>query len=153
MVGRRCNPYGYATDAGPKHLMGGMYGPEYAGHSNLVNLSGIHGLGVCERPATVRAVAVCDQGHRGPIMDLCLDHVAELQQRMLGTCTRCVWPDQARALNEQIESAMREAASARDRATSHRLQGRVADLAKGMDELAARGIIRARNPLRLVEIS
>ena len=27
----RCNPYGYGTDAGPRHLMGGVFGPEYAG--------------------------------------------------------------------------------------------------------------------------
>jgi hypothetical protein len=39
---KRCNPYGYATDAGPRHLMGGFYGPEYAG-DQTVFADGIHG--------------------------------------------------------------------------------------------------------------
>lgn len=154
MTGRRCNPYGYGTDAGPVHLMGGMFGPEYAGHSSLVNRDGVHGLGICERPATVRVRMICTgpAEHAGPIMDLCLYHVAEIKGRMAGTCTRCVWPDEARAVNEQIEAAMREAAGVRDLAMANRLRAKVADLGAQMDELIARGVI-AKHPLRLVEVS
>src|SRR5487761_1599499 len=93
----RCNPYGYATDTGPKHLMGGFYGPEYA-------------------------------GHQGPIMDLCRGHVQELQARMSDCCTRCVWPDQARGVNEAMDYVMLRMAEARehqDRPTLIRLGGQL----------------------------
>jgi len=131
-----------------------MFGPEYAGHKNLVDRSGVHGLGICENPATVRVRMVCTgpAEHRGPIMDLCLQHVAEIRGRMAGTCTRCVWPDEARSVNEQIDAAMREAAGVRDLAMANRLRSRVADLGKQMDELIARGVI-AKHPLRLEEVS
>ena len=28
---KRCNPFGNATDRGPKHLLGGVYGPQHEG--------------------------------------------------------------------------------------------------------------------------
>jgi hypothetical protein len=148
----RCNPYGYAGDAGPKHLMGGLFGPEYAGHKNLVNRDGLHGLGICENPATHRARMVCAADHRGPIMDLCSRHWGEITSRMSGTCTRCVWPPEALEVNTALESTMREAAAVRDLAVANRLRVRVADLGRQMDELIARGVIR-KNALRLEEVS
>lgn len=150
----RCNPYGYGTDAGPKHLMGGFYGPEYAGDQTVFK-SGTRGPAVCTNTATVRARMVCRNGHQGPVMDLCLGHVAEIQGRMSDCCTRCVWPDAARGVNEAMDYVMRRMAEARehqDRPTLIRLGGQLDDLRHQMDELFARGVI-AKVPLVLVEVS
>jgi hypothetical protein len=151
---KRCNPYGYATDAGPRHLMGGFYGPEYAGDQTVLK-DGIHGPAVCERDATVRARMVCELGHEGPVMDLCLGHVRELSARMSDCCTRCVWPGEARGVNEAMDYIMIRMAEARERrdiVTLRKLNDQLDDQRHQMDELRARGIIR-KVPLRLVEIS
>ena len=156
----RCNPYGYGTDAGPQHLMGGMYGPEYAG-KQVTTRDGIHGPAVCERPATMRVRLICAAGHQGPIMDVCTVCAAimmgadEQRGSMLDCCTRCVWPDQARGLNESMEWIMREMAVARAAGDSYRygrLEANLNDHARQMDELAAQGII-VKRPLKLVEVS
>lgn len=152
----RCNPYGYATDAGPRHLMGGMYGPEYAGHDQLVRPDGVHGLGICETPAVGRFRMVCDRGHAsGQLMDLCPEHIAVIRKRMSGCCTACVWPDQAKEVNEAMDHTMRqmsEAGARRDGPALRSLEVRLNDLRHQMDELTARGII-AKRPLTLVEVS
>jgi hypothetical protein len=150
----RCNPFGYATDAGPKHLMGGMYGPEYAGRLTLLQ-DGIHGPGACTEPATHRATLVCELGHPGPVMDLCDRHWRIIEARMCDTCTACVWPPEARALNEAIDRIQPDISAALmrgDLAAAGRLRDRVGDLALQMDELRHRGIIR-KVPMRLVEVS
>ena len=150
----RCNPYGYGTDAGPKHLMGGFYDSRYAGDQTVLK-DGIHGPAVCSQTATVRARMVCRNGHQGPVMDLCLGHVGELQARMSDCCTRCVWPDVARGVNEAMDYVMIRMAEARDRrdgVTLRRLGAQLDDLRHQMDDLFARGII-AKVPLKLVEVS
>lgn len=150
----RCNPYGYATDAGPKHLMGGFYDARYAGKMTTL-ADGIHGPAVCERPAEHRARMVCEHGHTGPIMDLCPRHIAELQARMSDTCTRCVWPDAARGVNEAMDyvmARMAEARAAQDVPTLQRLGSQLDDLRKQMDHLFQSGVIK-KVPLKLVEIS
>ena len=150
----RCNPYGYATDTGPKHLMGGMFGPEYAGRQAILR-DGIHGPAVCERDADRRMRMVCQFGHQGPVMDLCPWHAAEIMARMAECCTRCVWPDAARGTNEAIEYVMREMAEARAAEDLHRLGvlgSQLEDLRQTMNELASRGVIR-KVPLVLVEVS
>lgn len=151
----RCNPYGYGTDAGPRHLMGGFYGPEYAGDQTVL-ADGIHGPAICEEQATVRARMVCvDKQHMGPVMDLCVRHARELQARMSDCCTRCVWPDAARGVNQVMDQIMREMAEARARRDLPRLlklNAALDDQRHVMDELRDRGIIR-KVPLKLVEIS
>lgn len=150
----RCNPYGYATDAGPKHLMGGFYSAAYAGKMTTL-ADGIHGPAVCEDPATVRARMVCEFGHAGPVMDLCVRHARELQARMSDTCTRCVWPGQARGINESMEYVMVRMAEARarqDQVTLRQLGGQLGDLQAQMNDLWQRGIIK-KVPLTLVEVS
>lgn len=150
----RCNPYGYATDAGPKHLMGGFYGPEYAGDQTVLG-DGIHGPAVCEDNAAVRARMICERGHTGPVMDLCVRHARELQSRMSDTCTRCVWPGEARGINEAMDRCMLAMADARDRrdtAALAALNSHLDDLRHAMDDLRLQGII-AKVPLTLVEIS
>lgn len=150
----RCNPYGYATDAGPKHLMGGYFGPEYAGSQVLLK-DGIHGPAACPRPAEYRMRMVCSAGHAGPVMDLCGPHVGELQARMSDTCTRCVWPGAAREIAESMERVMLAMADARardDRVTLANLGSRLERLREDMNELHARGLT-PKNPLTLVEVS
>ena len=152
----RCNPYGYATDAGPRHLMGGFYGPEYAGKMTTLK-DGIHGPAICTRQGTIRARMICQRGHAGPIMDLCLGHFGELQGRMSDTCTRCVWgPSQeARAVAEDMDRVMYAMAAARDDGDVYslrRLGAKLDDLRHDMDELTARGLT-PKVPLTLVEVS
>lgn len=150
----RCDPFGYGTDAGPKHLMGGFYGPEYAGKQVLL-ADGIHGPAACTQTATHRARMVCPFGHTGPVMDLCDRHWEEITVRMSGCCTRCVWPDEARAVNEDIDRLMpqiSEALSRGDQVTAGRLRDKIGDLARQMDELRERGVI-LKTPLKLVEVS
>jgi hypothetical protein len=151
---KKCNPYGYATDAGPKHLMGGFYGPEYAGDQTVM-ADGIHGPAVCERDATMRVRMVCEFGHTGPIMDVCVPHVRELTARMSDCCTRCVWPPAARSVNDSMDEVMRMMAAARDRQdlpTLHKLNSQLDDLRHTMDELRTQGHIK-KVPLKLVEVS
>lgn len=150
----RCNPYGYATDAGPRHLMGGFYGSEYAG-KQTTERSGIRGPAVCVNPADRRARLICANGHAGPVMDLCPRHAQEIMDRMAQCCPRCVWPAVARGVNETMDYLMAEMAVARDRGDVHRyglLLAQLDDQRHTMDELVARGII-AKVPLTLVEIS
>lgn len=150
----RCNPYGYGTDAGPKHLMGGIYGPEYAGKQVLLK-DGIHGPAACPEVADRRMRMVCAHGHEGPVMDLCARHASEIMSRMSDCCTRCVWPAQARGTNEALEYLMREMQQARvdgDGPRYQRLESSFNDCKAQMDELMARGIIR-KVPLKLVEVS
>ena len=147
----RCNPFGYATDAGPQRLMGGLYGPEYAGKMTT-DRTGVHGVAVCEAPYSARYRLVCEAGHTGEIMELCNRHAGEITGRMSSTCTRCVWPAEALVLNEAIERVQTELSRTYDLVAAARLRGRAEDLGRQMDELIARGII-ARRPLRLVEVS
>jgi hypothetical protein len=150
----RCNPFGYATDSGPKHLMGGMYGPEYAGRQTLLP-DGIHGPAACTERATRRARLICPFGHKGPVMDLCDRHWRIITARMSDCCTACVWPAEARELNEaidRIQPQISEAYMNEDLAVYGRLVARAEDLGRQMDELRFRGIIR-KVPLTLVEVS
>ncbi len=147
----RCNPFGYATDAGPKHLMGGLYGPEYAGKMTI-NRDGVHGVAVCEEPASGRFGLVCPAGHAGPVMPLCQRHAGMIMARMAATCTACVWPPEAIALNDAIDAISGQISRTWDLVAAGRLRDRAADLGRQMDELIGRGVI-ARRPLRLVEVS
>src|SRR5258708_3664561 len=82
----RCNPFGHATDKGPKHLMGGMYGPQYEGKIKWV----------CKAPATgrYRMECRCDALRHvpAPVMPLCLHHLAMIRKRMSDACTTCMLP-------------------------------------------------------------
>lgn len=150
----RCNPFGYATDAGPKHLEGGFYGPEYAGKLT-VNADGIHGVAVCEKPATGRYRMVCDAGHVGPIMDLCQYHAGMITARYSGCCTACIHVPEERAIQELMNAVMRDISAAimtGDLATQARKRAHLDDLRKSMDELNSRGI-SVKRPMELVEIS
>lgn len=151
-----CNPYGYATDAGPRHLMGGRFGPEYAGDKMLVRQDGLHGLGICETPAAGYYRMVCEHGHAGIDIPLCTYHVRWIQERYSNTCTRCAMPEASLEIESAMESAMRGIGDARgrgDMVTVRRLVSRLDDLRAGMDELMRRGVIKAQQPLKLVERS
>lgn len=150
----RCNPFGYGTDAGPRHLEGGFYGPEYAGKLT-VNKDGIHGVAVCERAATGRYRMVCAMGHTGPIMDLCQGHAAAITARYSDCCTACIHVPEEREIQEGMNATMREITAAimgGDWATQARKRAHLDDLRHAMDELNARGI-SVKRPMTLVEIS
>jgi hypothetical protein len=134
--------------------MGGFYGPEYAGDQTVLP-DGIHGPAICTEDAVARMRMVCEFGHKGPIMDLCRRHARELQARMSDTCTRCVWPDAARGVNDEMDRVMRrmaDARDARDAVTLRNLGSRLDDLRRDMDGLRTQGIIK-KVPLKLVEVS
>jgi hypothetical protein len=155
MATRRCNPFGYATDAGPARLVGGVYGPEYAGKLT-VNRDGIHGVAVCEQPYTGRYRMACQFGHLGEIMELCDFHARMIQARYSRTCTGCAIPPESRELEENMNWVMRQFSAAnerRDLATCARMRSRLNDLRQEMDDLIRRGVIRAAVPLALVEVS
>jgi hypothetical protein len=154
MILGRCNPYGYGSDRGPRHLMGGLFGPEYAG-PDLILGDGVHGIGVCERPAAGRFVMRCPAGHTGEPMDLCYPHVMMITRRMSATCTACVMPPESRALWEDQERAtaeLRRAYAARDRQAVARIQARIEDIGRQQVELTLRGLTPKRR-LRLKEVS
>lgn len=100
VITRRCNPYGHES-GGPKHLLGGVYGPEYEGDYKWV----------CPNRADGLFVFICASvGHRGPPVELCYSHVAEITKRMSALCTACAFPAEARALTDEIERDQRELA-------------------------------------------
>jgi hypothetical protein len=97
VITRRCNPYGHET-GGPRHLLGGLYGPEHEGPQKW------H----CENPAEVRCRMKCAFGHRGQIMNLCRSHAIEIQRRQADLCPKCAWPPAAVGINEAMNYLQRE---------------------------------------------
>ncbi len=154
LLHQRCDPYGYGSDRGPRHLMGGVFGPEYAGN-DLVLEDGLHGIGVCERMADSWFVMTCPVGHAGPKMPLCYQHKAQIEHRMAATCTACVMPPESRALWEdqrRAEDSLRHAMAARDGAAAASIKARIEDIGKAQVELTRRGLT-PRRPMKLVEVS
>src|ERR1700722_7657723 len=91
----RCNFSGHET-GGPKHLLGGMFGPEHEGPQKWI----------CENPATHRVRMVCTlNGCTGEPMAICDEHHWQMQYRMAGMCTRCAYPPEARGWQEEITNA------------------------------------------------
>lgn len=147
LVVRRCNPYGHGTDAGPKHLIGGLYGPEHEGRYKWE----------CLHPVAVRVRMACRNGHRGQVMDLCRPHAREIQRRQAGLCPRCAWPPKALELFQAINSCQAElgALTARGLWTGPRgaaLRQKIDLCAEEMTELYRLGIIM-KTPLTLTEVS
>lgn len=111
LIRQRCDPYGNATDRGPKHLAGGLWGPEYEGEKKW------H----CDRKADGRYRMICQCGHVGQAMWLCgpglvanrvsgqkyhhPGHVAQIQQRASGLCPRCAYPGDTQALARVTDEA------------------------------------------------
>jgi hypothetical protein len=152
-----CDPYGAETRI---KLMGGLH-PE----SQL----GRH-MWHCPRLAGGTYGMVCECGHRGQPMPLCgpglvrgpdgrmmyhPGHVAELTRRQAGVCPKCVWPPEAivlKEVNDAAEQELRAALMFGDRAAEARAKLKMLDAGKGLDELAARGVVH-KCPLHLEEVS
>lgn len=146
----RCNPYGHTTgrggDRGPRHLLGGLYGPEYEGAKKWV----------CENLADGYWVMTCACGHKGQRMPLCYPHVAMISKRQSQICPPCVMPPAARALYEDITRAqahvvalhLAEAPGEQIRAGVSIAEG----LALEMTLMYEQGFIH-RCPLTLTEVS
>jgi hypothetical protein len=144
LVGR-CNPYGHATDAGPRHLLGGVYGPAYEGPTKWA----------CEQPATGRYRMECQYGHRGQVMPLCLPHRIEIAKRQAGFCPPCGFPPEAQSLHEAIEREQGRLAVLYQMGSLHAVlvvQQRIEAMGYRMTELYQAGVIR-KEPLMLTEIS
>jgi hypothetical protein len=140
----RCNPYGH-EDGGPRHLLGGLYGPEYEGKNKW------H----CPNLADRRARMECKCGHRGQPMDLCQDHHGEIQRRQAGCCPPCAWPPAAIDLKERIDYANQQLAMMGPLVFTPRgarLRREAEDATAAMNELVDLGLIH-RCPLTLTEIS
>lgn len=145
---RRCNPYGHATDAGPKHLLGGAFSSAHEGDIKWN----------CENPAAWRGRMHCTRidTHVGPVMELCADHVQEIQRRQAGFCTRCGIPPVARGCMEAIEHIQQEIAAMSGGivagARMRELERQLAGYQDQMTHLFHTGQIRV-TPMRLVEVS
>ena len=154
LLTERCNPYGFGTDSGPKHLMGGIFGPEYAG-KDLVLADGVSGIGICPNRVDAVYVMKCPVGHTGPRMPLCYPHRVMIQKRMAATCTRCVMPPESRELWERQQhyaDLLVRATRARDEREANRLRAILEDIGNQQVELTLRGLTPKR-PLRLEEVS
>lgn len=100
---QRCDPYGHATGRGPKHLMGGLFGPQYEGKIKWE----------CKNRADGIFAAECLCGHRTTYPSrwyLCYEHVRNLQRRQMACCTRCVVPQADAELFHEIISAQGQVA-------------------------------------------
>jgi len=146
----RCNPYGHSTgpggDSGPRHLMGGLYGPEYEGPEKWV----------CRSHADGWYRMTCQCGHRGQKMPLCQPHVEMISRRQSGVCPPCVMPPAARELHEAIQRAQAAVVALQwagaDRDTLRAGISRAENLSAEMTDLYLRGIIH-KCPLTLTEVS
>lgn len=126
----RCNVYGAET-GGPKHVLGGMYGPGSARTPGMQLPDNVaQGEWVCERRADVRVRMVCVCGHRGQVMELCSwgedrvyhgevvagvtrqvsemvrvrGHLQEVQRRQSGSCPACLFPSPYAELAKEIQA-------------------------------------------------
>ena len=144
----RCNPYGHGTMRGPRHLMGGLYGPQYEGPKKWECRAPMDGYW--------RMTCQCDPPHRGQRMPLCYAHVREIGRRQAGTCPPCVMPPAALALHEDIQRAQGRVyalyQAGADPAILQAAVTRHEDLSAAMTDLYVRGIIH-RCPLILTEVS
>lgn len=148
----RCNPFGHSTgrggDRGPRHLMGGLYGPQYEGDKKWF----------CPNPADgrYRMTCQCDPPHRGQLMNLCYSHVAMIGKRMAGICPPCVMPPAAVELHQRITAAQAGAAMLmRGGAPQDVVQRAVSEaeqLGQAMTELVLRGVAH-RCQLAVTEVS
>jgi hypothetical protein len=134
LLHERCNPYGHGTDAGPRHLLGGVYVPEYEGKYKWV----------CQRPAQGRFRFHCAAGHVGIPVPLCYAHVEEITKRMSQLCPACAFPPEARSLTEAIERDQAELARLNNRgawnsAEADMLRDKIERMGHRMTELAQSG--------------
>lgn len=160
---RRCNPFGHATDRGPKHLLGGVYGPEYEGGHKWN----------CDRVAVATYRMECRCQHRGQPMELCGPGVVQgpdlkpmfheghnskaFMDRVSGACPVCLFPPEARMWSEVAERDQGELATLlkigyefSPQATM--LRRKVEEARTRLDELNESGRIH-KCPLTLTEIS
>jgi|SRR5215469_1978959 len=142
-----CNPYGHGTDAGPKHVLGGMFPASHEGNHKWY----------CPNPADGRFIMRCDRQHQGNPFDLCYPHVRMIQRRQSGLCTRCAYPPEAIALEMDIRSCQATLRELLDAGLWHSPHGsetrrKIMAYTYRMDELFQSGRIRHQS-LRLIEVS
>jgi hypothetical protein len=126
----RCSPYGAET-GGPRHLMGGLYGPKSARTPDMQLPQNVaEGEWSCDQPAQVTVRMTCKHGHRGQPMNLCSyhdettysgefhagqirqvkgsrrvpGHLEEIARRQAGFCPPCGFPD-ARSAGNHVDYA------------------------------------------------
>jgi len=97
LLTQRCDPYGAESRI---QLMGGMFpesmnGPHHWFCPNnadaryrMVCTGGRYGHAVANDGGSFKPY-VCDGGHKGQIMALCKEHVAEIGRRQAGFCPAC----------------------------------------------------------------
>lgn len=146
----RCNPYGHSTgrggDAGPRHLGGGLWGPEFEGRQKWQ----------CTNLADGRYRMECGHGHRGQVMPLCYAHVAMISKRQAEVCPPCVMPPEALELHEAITRAQGHVAALVAMGAGpeyvRAAVARAEALGAAMTDLVVRGIAH-RCHLTLTEVS
>ena len=88
----RCDAFGAET-GGPRHLLGGLYGPEANGPKHWY----------CKNPMDGRYTMSCAHAHKGLPQNLCHEHVYMIRKRMSGICPPCVSPPAAREITEAMQ--------------------------------------------------
>lgn len=136
----RCDPYGAET-GGPKHVMGGLHGPDSARTPDMDLPENVaQGEWICRQPAQVRVKMECRCGHRGEAMNLCSwhdeiswgavmvgkrltrekrvlrvpGHFEEIQRRQAGACLRCMYPGKYAEWYKELFSWQAQLAALRD---------------------------------------
>lgn len=126
----RCNPYGAET-GGPRHVLGGLYGPGSARTPDMHLPENVEqGEWACTRRADIRCRMHCKCGHRGQVMDLCSwhedttyhgemvagvlrqvsgkvrqhGHFEEIQKRQSGSCPACLFPPPYADLAKEVQA-------------------------------------------------
>jgi len=160
-----CDPYG--AESGIK-LLGGLYPENQVGRimwhcSNhaaaryrMICQGGEYGSRTAPDGGSV-AGYVCDGGHQGQIMPLCLDHRREIAKRQSEACPRCLYPESTVPLFKRIEVLTQQITAITSSPFvnySHlaRLTSQQDQLMAEGDELIARGIVH-KCRLSLVEVS
>lgn len=125
----RCNPYG-AESGGPRHVLGGLYGPGSARTEGMYLPDNVaQGEWRCDQPAVIRCRMVCAHGHKGQVMQLCSwrddvvrhgefvagatrqvaetvrqrGHFEEIQRRQSDLCPPCAYPPPYGELAREVQ--------------------------------------------------
>jgi hypothetical protein len=161
----RCDPYGAESRV---KLMGGLHPENHVGRImwhcqnratgryRMTCQGGEYGTRKAPDGGTVAAY-VCEGGHRGQEMPLCMDHRREIAKRQTEMCPRCAYPPVAAPAFLRLEQIQAQMADMMrfpflDYKVMARLSAESDQLMAEGDEMILRGLVH-KCRLQLVEVS